>query len=88
MKNSEVLEKINEFILNEKGSKVVLEDKLLDSGLDSFGHLMFLLELEEEFPIFDGVAPDDQIDYIDRGTSILELIHICRAADASKTESQ
>jgi acyl carrier protein len=97
MKNSEVLQKINEYIVEEKGRKVTMESKFLDAGLDSLGSMIFFLNLAAEFPIFDGIPEDDQLASLDiPNLTIRDLVHKCRLSitkesqepsDETKTDS-
>lgn len=48
-----VLEKLNEFIRAEHGKRVQLDDKLIDSELDSFGTVMVLADMDNEYKKFD-----------------------------------
>lgn len=62
MTQEEVLVKINEIIENERGTPLGLDDRLIDSGLDSFGFSIFWLSLSNEFPdipLKDKIEMDD-----------------------------
>lgn len=43
------LDNLNTFIRAEHGNRVTLEDKLIDSGLDSFGLVMVLADMDGEY---------------------------------------
>jgi acyl carrier protein len=80
MRNSEVLGRINELIVEEGGRKVALDDKFMDCDIDSIGLIMFFLELEEQFPIFDAIPGDeDPIESLGLDNmTVRELVHKCR----------
>ena len=48
----EILEVINVAIREEHGNRLQLTDKLIDSGIDSFGITMVLLALDEKYAAF------------------------------------
>jgi acyl carrier protein len=89
MKNSEVLEKINDLIVEEKGSRVTLNDQFLDAGLDSLATMIFFLNLENDFPIFEGIPEDQQMEYLDiPNLTVRDLVHKCRSSITNTSTEQ
>lgn len=77
MKNSQVLEKINELIVEECGRPVKLDSQFKEADLDDLGSIMFFLALEDTFPIFDSTSIERQV--VDmQSVSIRDIVHRCR----------
>lgn len=57
MTREEVLELINDALLDAHSQcvEVTEEDKLIDSNIDSYGLIMFSLEMESQFGIYTDV---------------------------------
>lgn len=55
----EILDRLNEIILEEKGSPVTMNSLFIDSELDSLGTLLTIITLEAEFPFF-GHYPEEE----------------------------
>lgn len=53
-----ILDRLNEVIIEEKGKAVTMNDKLVDSQLDSLGTIITIATLEAEYPFFASI-PDD-----------------------------
>ncbi len=76
MKNSVVLEKINELIIEECGRKVALDDMFLAADIDEIGLIVFFIALEEEFPIFAKGEDPTTLDL--PNLTVRNLVHRCR----------
>lgn len=77
MKNSEVLEIINDLIVEECGRKVTLDQAFHEADIDDIGQLIFFIALEEKFPIFEG--QEDPMSSLDLPTlTVRDLVHRCR----------
>ena len=53
MNTEEVLAKINEIIVDEKGQAVTMDSMLLDADLDSLGISIALITIDSEFEILN-----------------------------------
>jgi len=75
----EVLDFINTTIREEKGSRVTIASKLIDSELDSFGYTVLFLELDEKYGYFSDIPVEvDPFSTIDFPTiSVEEMITKC-----------
>lgn len=70
MKNSQVLEIVNDLIVEECGRKVTLDSMLSDADMDDLGTIVFAVALDDQFPgVLTQVDPD---------MSVRDLVHICR----------
>ena len=77
MHKEEILVRINELIVDEKGSAVTMGDKTSDAQLDSLGLLMLMVSLDTEFPIFDGKSEEEYQSLYTSDLTIEELILEC-----------
>ena len=70
----EILDTINNIIVKEQGVKLVLEDVLTKSKLDSFGYTLLWLGLEDEYDI---VLETELISNVNYNTfTVLDLVTI------------
>jgi acyl carrier protein len=78
-REQEVLDTINKLIRDEKGNRVTYESKLRDADLDSFGHTVLFLELDNAYQIFEDIpAGEDPFSTIPWDTiTIKEVIEKC-----------
>lgn len=53
MNRSTLLNEINELIESEMGTPITEEDKIIDSGIDSFGMSMVILELNGKYGVYN-----------------------------------
>jgi len=89
MKKSEILEKINEIIVDEKGQKVNINDLFVDSQLDSLGITITLVMIDAEFPIFKGVTTGKEFDSLDiPNLTMRDLITKCRLSITNTSTEQ
>ncbi len=91
----EILDRLNEIIIEEKGVPVTMDDLYSDAELDSLGAVITIAMLEMDYPIFKDVPVDaDALSTIDWETlTIRDLVNQCRLSiittsqePASKTE--
>lgn len=75
----EILDRLNEIILEEKGTKVSMNSTFADANLDSLGTVITIASLEAEYPIFKDLPIDqDALSTIDFQTlTIRELVRKC-----------
>jgi acyl carrier protein len=79
MRKQEILDRINEIIVDEKGQALTIDQNFLDSELDSLGVMIVIITLDAEFPIFKDIPEDDQIDYLDiPNLTMRDLVAKCR----------
>lgn len=74
-----ILDKLNELIVEEKGTPVTMNDIWPDTNLDSLGTVITLAILESEYPIFKHLENDaDALATIDfPNLTIRELVKQC-----------
>jgi acyl carrier protein len=71
----EILDRLNEIIIEEKGSPVTINSTWMEADLDSLGTLITVATLESEYPF---IAPDKGLDSIDwPNFTIRELVKLC-----------
>ena len=70
MTEKEILDRINEIIVDEKGYAVAVDGMFLDAELDSLGTLITFITIDSEFHIFE---PDVEIDFEDLDISNLTM---------------
>lgn len=75
----EILDRLNEIIVDEKGVRVGMDNLFKDAELDSLGTVITIAMLEADYPIFKDVPNDaDALSTIDFETlTIRELIRKC-----------
>lgn len=75
----QILDRLNEIIVEEKGVPVSMKSMWTDSGLDSLGTVITIATLESEYPIFRDMPADaDALATLDFKTlTIRELIRQC-----------
>lgn len=75
----QVLDRLNEIIVEEKGIPVTMDSMWTDSELDSLGTVITFAILESEYPIFKDMECDaDALSTIDLQTlTIRELVKQC-----------
>lgn len=80
----EIFDFINDIIVDEKGQPIQMNDKFIDSGLDSLGILVTLITLDAEYPIFKGIPEEEQLAYIDvQNVTMRELVIKCKSSTIS-----
>ena len=89
MNKQQILDKINEIIVEEKGVAITINDKFMDSELDSLGITIALITIDSEFPIFQNVPDDQAFESLDiPNLTIRELITLCRLSIANTDTEQ
>jgi len=75
----EILDRLNEIIVEEKGQVVTMKSMWTDANLDSLGTVITIATLESEYPIFGDLPVDaDALQTLDFKTlTIRELIRKC-----------
>lgn len=58
---TEVLDKINEIIREEKGNRVTINDTLVDASLDSFGITVLFIALDDEYGYFKDIPEGEDV---------------------------
>ncbi len=79
MKKQEILDRINEIIVEEKGNKVGPDDLFVSSELDSLGIMITLVTIDSEFPILGEPSEDkNEFDDLDiPNLTMRELVNKC-----------
>lgn len=74
-----VFDTVNKIIVSEYGNSVSMNDLLMDSGLDSLGMTLVLLQLDTLFKIFKNKPEDvSEFDYLEIQTLTLrDLVNRC-----------
>jgi len=62
MTEESILAEINKLIRTEHGTKVSIDSLLKDSGMDSFGFSMVIMELDNKYGCFDNEWFDSNVD--------------------------
>ncbi len=89
MDNSQILEKLNEIIKDEKGCAVTMEDTLLDAQLDSLGIMIALITIDSEFEIFDQAEAENALETLDvKNLTIKDLVEKCRLSITNTSTPQ
>ena len=79
MTKQEILNRINEIIIEEKGSPVTIGNKFIDSDLDSLGTMIAFMTIDSEFPIFEGKDEDQAFTELDiPNLTVRELVTKCK----------
>jgi hypothetical protein len=76
----EILDRLNEIIVEEKGDRVTMDSMWTDSNLDSLGTVITISMLEYDYPLFHDVPVDaDALQSLDFLTlTIRDLVNKCR----------
>ena len=75
MSPEEILTRVNEIIVEEKGLAVTIEEALLDAELDSLGTSIVLITIDSEFDIF---GQDEDLSDLDiPNLTINDLVEKC-----------
>jgi hypothetical protein len=73
-----ILDQLNKIIVDEKGIPVTMKSMFMDSELDSLGVMLTLVMLETDYPIFRGIATEDELAYLDiPNLTVRDLIKKC-----------
>ena len=76
----QILDRLNEIIIEEKGLRVTMKSMWSDAELDSLGTVIAIAILESDYPIFKDVPVDaDALSTLDFTTlTIRDLVNQCR----------
>lgn len=86
MNKRDILARINELLLEEKGRKVAMDGNLRDAQLDFMGTTFFLIGLDNEFHMLDKADPERDFLHIRiKGIQINELVTKCLLSTAEST---
>lgn len=85
---TQILARLNEIIVDEKGVPVTMDSMWTDSQLDSLGTVITISILEADYPIFDHLPTDvDALSTLNFQTlTIRELIKQCVLSTTSTFE--
>jgi len=83
----EILDRLNEIIVDEKGVRVTMDSMFSDAELDSLGTVITIATLEADYPIFKDVPKDaDALSSMNFQTlTIRELVRQCILSKQSTT---
>lgn len=86
----EILDRLNEIIVEEKGVRVTMDSLFSDSELDSLGTVITIATLEADYPIFKDLPKDaDALSTINFETlTIRELIRQCVLSTTTTSQEQ
>ncbi len=86
----EILDRLNEIIIEEKGIRVTMDSLLKDAELDSLGTVIAIAVLESDYPIFKDVPVDaDALSTLDFTTlTIRDLVNKCRLSIIATSPDQ
>lgn len=73
----EILNKLNEFIIDEKGCPVTLDSNFNDAELDSLGTFLVLVSLDNEYKIFNDTDKKEVNIQKFINLTIRQLVSIC-----------
>lgn len=76
----DILDRLNEIIVDEKGYAITINDKFIDSNLDSLGSMITIVTLEAEYPFFKDLPEGtDELESLDiPNLTIRELLKKCK----------
>lgn len=86
----EILNRLNEIIVEEKGMRVTMNSKWTDTDLDSLGTVITIAVLESDYPLFYDVPVDaDALTTLDFETlTIRDLVNKCRLSIINTSPDQ
>lgn len=84
----EILDRLNEIIVEEKGTAVTMKSMWTDSDLDSLGTVITIATLESTYPIFADLPNDaDALQTLDfKKLTIRELVRKCVLSTISPSQ--
>lgn len=87
---TQILARLNEIIVEEKGVKVDMDSMWTDTQLDSLGTVITIAMLESDYPIFKDIPNDaDALSTINFQTlTIRELVRQCVLSITSTSSEQ
>jgi acyl carrier protein len=85
----EILDRLNEIIVDEKGVRVDMNSMWTDAELDSLGTVITIAVLESEYPIFKDIPDADALSTIDfPNLTIRDLVNKCRLSIINTSTEQ
>ena len=86
----EILNRLNEIIVEEKGFRVTMNSMWTDTDLDSLGTVITIAVLESDYPLFYDVPVDaDALLTLDFETlTIRDLVNKCRLSIINTSSDQ
>ena len=86
----EILDRLNEIILEEKGVRVTMKSNWRDAELDSLGTVITIAMLEADYPLFYDVPVDaDALATMDfENLTIRDLVNKCRLSIINTSPEQ
>lgn len=86
----QILDRLNEIIVEEKGERVTMNSLWTDSNLDSLGTVITIATLEADYPIFKDVPIDaDALSTLDfPNLTIRDLVNKCRLSITNTSTEQ
>jgi len=89
MKKQEILNRINEIIIDEKGTELVPDGMFLDSNLDSLGITVALMIIDDEFSIFKGMSEEEAFESLDiPNLTTRDLLNKCKSLNIDTSMEQ
>jgi len=89
MNKTEILDRINDIIIDEKGEAVPITGMFMDSNLDSLGTTIALITIDAEFKIFQNEDEKDAFEKLDvANLTMRDLITLCRLSILSMPTEQ
>lgn len=77
MTKQDILDRINEIVIDEKGLKLSINGNFVDSDLDSLGVVIVIITLDDEFGILKGIPKGKEFDGIEELT-VRDLVYKCK----------
>lgn len=85
----EVLKRINEIIVDEKGRAVTMNGMFLDADLDSLGTLITFITIDSEYQIFDQDEAENALHTLDiPNLTIRDLVVKCILSITNSSKEQ
>ena len=86
----QILDRLNEIIIDEKGVHVTMNNMFSDAELDSLGTVITIATLEADYPIFKDIPIDaDALATMDFETlTIRDLVNKCRLSIINTSQDQ
>ena len=84
MNKTDVLKRINEIIVEEKGHPVVLDGLFTDAQLDSLGTMIFFITLDSEFDLFEQEDDFKSLDF--QTLTVRDLVSQCILSNTSTSQ--
>ena len=87
MDKQQILDRLNEIIKEEKGRPVTMDDKFIDSELDSLGITITMISLDADFPFLgEGDEAWDKLDI--PNLMVRDLVKLCKSSITNTSTDQ